>query len=355
MALPARGDFLAYVMDVFDEAEKVAPLESDLTAAAAEVDRLTILSNNQATVINDLTDQLAIVRQQLADCQAGNTPPPPPPPPPPPHTVTLLGAAVEGGKPEPLETQLGLKLGLFRSYFTGSSSVASMVTRAKADIIAGRVPFMSTKLPGTWAQVAAGTYDAWLLDRVKALDVLGGAWLVLHHEPSGDGVAADWVRMQTHARTLIDANSDNVILVGVLNGWSFLAPSSPDGESFRCSPTTGPHMMGFDSYNLWSPSNGKAWSPAATVFSPGLKIQAWGYAHPVVGEFGCRIDSRTPGKAGQWITDAYQFAADHNFGGIAYFSSGVNSPDGPWTLQGETLSAFKAALTASRTTSAREG
>lgn len=262
--------------------------------------------------------------------------------PPAPHKL-VYGASVQGGKPEPFEAQLGASLGLFRSYFQPTDSIASMPTRAQADVEAGRIPLMSTKLPYTWPQVGAGAADKWLSDRIALLgQVPGEVWLCLHHEPRGDGQASDWVLMQQRARVLIDdLGATNVKLVGILNGYSF---TRNEAHAYNHPVGSGVDIMGFDSYNPWFPGGNLPWKPAEDVFAPGLTIlQDWGYP-TLVGEYGVREDVSQPGKAAQWLEDAYEFALDNGFTAISYFNSGANSPDGPWTLTGERLTAFKSNL-----------
>lgn len=254
------------------------------------------------------------------------------------------GAAVEGGQPSKLEGQTGKGITVFRSYFSGDDAASKFVTRANDDVSHGRIPLMSTKLPGTWAQMAAGTYDAWLLERIKALAAVPGpVWLCLHHEPTGDGAAADWVKMQQHARKLIDANSKNIALVGILNGYPFTTKTPEVQNAYNHPVGTGVHVMGFDSYNPWSPTNGKQWQTVDHVLGPATIIQSWGYP-TLVGEYGVRSDPKSPGKAAQWMADAYTYAVAHDFVALSYFDSGQNSPDGTWALDGETLPAFTKAL-----------
>jgi hypothetical protein len=253
------------------------------------------------------------------------------------------GASVEGGDPSSLESQTGTKLSLYRSYMQASTSASAMASRASADVANGRIPLISTKVPGSWASVAAGDQDAWLLDRIRALATIKGpVWLALHHEPSGDGAASDWVAMQQHAHKLIKANSTNIALVGILNGWDFKQKNGNPG-AYNMPVGTGVDVMGFDSYNGWSPSNGKAWQPVADVLAPGLTIQSWGYP-TLVGEYGVRTDPDNPGRAAQWLRDAYSYAAAHNFVGLSYFNSAQNSPDGSWALDSERLPAFRDSL-----------
>jgi hypothetical protein len=260
----------------------------------------------------------------------------------------FFGASVEGGDPATLEAQTGRKLSLYRSYMNASTTAAAMVSRARTDVAAGRIPLISTKVPGTWASVAAGQQDAWLLDRIRGLATVNGpVWLALHHEPAGNGPPADWVAMQQHARTLVKANSSNIALVGILNGWDFKQKNG-DPAAFNMPVGTGVDIMGFDSYNGWSPTNGKAWQPAADVFAPGVTIQSWGYP-TLVGEYGVRTDPANPGRAAQWLRDAYAYAYAHHFVGMSYFDSGNNSPDGTWSLDTERMLVFRANLNAVQT------
>lgn len=258
------------------------------------------------------------------------------------------GASVEGGDPATLEGQTGHRLALYRSYMHADTPASRFSARAAADVAAGRLPLISTKVPGTWASVANGDQDAWLLERVRALaTVPGPVWLALHHEPSGDGNPADWVRMQQHARRLIDANSTNIALVGILNGWDFKQRNATP-QVWNHPVGTGVDVMGFDSYNGWSPTNGKQWQAASDVLSPALTIAAWGYP-TLVGEHGCRTDPSQPGRAAQWMRDAYAFGVAHGFVGMSYFDSGLNSPDGTWELDSERLPVFRTSLTAATT------
>lgn len=253
------------------------------------------------------------------------------------------GAAVQGGDPTTLEAKTG-QMSLSRSYMSASTSASRFVSRAVADAAAHRIPLISTKLPGSWAAVAAGRYDAWLLERIRGLaKVDGPVWLVLHHEPSGDGPPADWVAMQQHARKLVDANSRNIALVGILNGWDFLR-RDPHPEVWRMPVGSGVDVMGFDSYNMWSRTNGKTWRSAGYVLSPATTIASWGYP-TVVGEYGVRTDPANPGRAAQWMRDAYNYTSMHsNMVGMSYFQSGQNSPDGTWEMDGERLPVFRANL-----------
>jgi hypothetical protein len=264
---------------------------------------------------------------------------------------TLFGASQEGGDPTAFEKSLGTNLSLFRSYFTASKPVSSFVARAKDDLAHNRLPLMSTKLPSTWTNFAAGKDDVWFNGLTKALNALGGpVWLSLHHEPRGEvgssGSAQDWIKMLARAKKLTDATAPNVKIVGIMNGISL--EKATEYNTYKCTPATGPHYMGYDHYNQWAPPSTGKWKTVDQVFGIGKVLQGWGFANPVVGEWGVRADPKTKNKAGTWITDAFAYLTTNKYAAASYFNSGANSPDGPWTLSGETLAAFKAALVKSK-------
>ncbi len=260
------------------------------------------------------------------------------------------GASVEGGDPAPLESMLHRRLTLFRSYEQATTPASAFAERASADVGAGRIPLISTKVPGTWGDVADGKYDEWLIERIKALAAVDGpVWLAIHHEPQGDGSPSDWVLMQQHAHQLIEKYSSNIALVGILNGSSFQAGNG-DPRAYYMPVGTGVDVMGFDAYNPWSPDNGLPWKSATQTLSPALTIQSWGY--PVlVGEYGVRADPDRPERAARWLADAYRFGVAHGLVGMSYFDSSENSSDGSWALDGARLDQFAANLNSPETTS----
>lgn len=249
------------------------------------------------------------------------------------------GASIEGGNINKLEAQVGRRVSVHRIYMTPRQKAASFAAHAAEATRAGRLPLMSTKVPGSWASVAAGKQDGWLIDRVKALaNVNGPVWLALHHEPRGDGSASDWVNMQQHARKIIDKYSSNIALVGILNGWDFLQRGGHP-EAFRMPVGTGVDIMGFDSYNPWAAGNGQKWKSVPETMSPGLTIQRWGYP-TLVAETGLHVDGSNPGRAATWLRDQYNYGLAHDFLAISYFHSAKGSWDGSWALSGERLTAF---------------
>ncbi len=70
--------------------------------------------------------------------------------------------------------------------------------------------------------------------------------------------------------------------MGILNGWDFQMRGGIP-EAYRMPVGTGVDIMGFDTYNPWSPTNGDPWKSVQDTLAPGLAIQAWGYPTMVGG------------------------------------------------------------------------
>jgi hypothetical protein len=229
-----------------------------------------------------------------------------------------------------LEDSLDHRLTLRRTYFN-AAQVDALVAQAVEDHDAARLPVVSTKLPGSWAQVASGAHDAWLFDLLNRLDALGGpVMLSLHHEPENDvgapGMApADWVAVQRRAITAAEGKA--ITIVPILMGWTFVPESGRDPDEWWVHDAT---VMGIDQYNAWSSSNGAAW----TSFEAGLApVRSYAGDVPLlVAEYGCRTPPEEPELAGTWMRDAFEYAYLHHIIGMSYFDSSLNSPDGSWVL-----------------------
>jgi hypothetical protein len=229
-----------------------------------------------------------------------------------------------------LEESLDHRLTLNRNYFN-AAQVDDLVRQVMEDHAAGRLPVVSTKLPGSWAQVASGAYDAWLHDLLHRLGALTKpVMLSLHHEPENDagvlGMApADWVAVQQ--RAIAAAQGTVITILPILMAWTFLPQSQRDPQEWWVE---GAAVMGIDCYNPWSPTNGAAWLTFEDSIAP-----VRGYAGGVpllVAEYGCRTPTDDPARAATWMRDAFDYAYRHGIVGMSYFDSSLNSPDGSWVL-----------------------
>ena len=243
----------------------------------------------------------------------------------------FYGASVMPGlSVSALENALDHRLTLQRSYFDAGQT-DELVRQVSEDHDAARLPVVSTKLPGTWAQVASGSHDAWLSD---LLDRLGAStepvMLSLHHEPEDDaggpGMApGDWVAVQQRAITA--ARGKEVTILPVLMAWTFAPQSHRDPGQWWVD---GAAVMGIDYYNPWSPTNAAAWATFEDGMAP---VRTYAGSVPLlVAEYGCRTPPDDPARAGAWMRDAFEYAYRNDIVGMAYFDSSLNSPDGSWVL-----------------------
>ncbi len=189
---------------------------------------------------------------------------------------------------------MGQQLGVRRTYW-GASQVDKAVSAAKTDLAAGRLPWISFKLPNGWADMAAGKGDAWTKDLAVKLSKLNGpVWLAFHHEPEGDGDIKQWTAMQARLAPIVRATASNVAYSIVLTGWhqffgdkqyslDSLWPKNTKIDIARCgrlqllrrrSRTARRHQDAptcensyFKPIQAWAKKNGVDWGVAETGFT----------------------------------------------------------------------------------------
>jgi hypothetical protein len=237
-------------------------------------------------------------------------------------------------------------MGLRRTYFGWDKRTTSMVNTARADLAAGRLPWVSTKTPA-WAAVASGQHDAEIDSMLRALDALGGpVWLTLHHEPEddverGDAHAAGgieaWKGMQRRVRARMDAlGIRNVAFAPVLMAWTFDTRSGRNPSAWWADGIW--DFAGLDHYieklthtTLEVP----AWNNARAFYAArGLKV--------AVGEWGNRgTDASAASEMQGFYDTAVRSSGPGQIIGLAYFDSGLNTTYGSWELTGEPLEKFR--------------
>jgi hypothetical protein len=247
-----------------------------------------------------------------------------------------VGAAVQtNGDPASLEASAGRVLGLHRTYWNYSKINAS-ITQATADAKAGRIPWLSYKLPVSWAAAASGQADAATRDlAAKLATVPGPVWVALHHEPEGDGNLPDWVAMQKRLLPIL-ATAPNVRTSIILTAWDTFDSKNPDYSLNSLWPGNMVSILGFDAYNRYGDANhpNNGWmemshyydeiAPAAKKLGVDWAIAETGYTDAAAA------------KDPDWLTRAYDDMANRTDLpglGLCYFDSTANSV-GSWTLSG---------------------
>ena len=239
----------------------------------------------------------------------------------------LVGAA-HGSNTDPsaFEASLGQRFGVRRTYYQGTQ-VSKAVSVSKTDLAAGRIPWISFKLPYSWTDMANGKGDAWAKDLVKQLDALEGpVWLAFHHEPEKDGDIKEWKRMQERLGPIVRSGSDNVAFSVVLTGWNqWYGPAEYRIENMW--PNTKVDVAGFDIYSFYATtSNGVTKYPEASLKSKYFdKISAWAKTKDV--EWGlAETGVSDPGALDypNWISTTSQELQDTGAIAMSYFDSHLN-------------------------------
>jgi hypothetical protein len=258
-----------------------------------------------------------------------------------PKDALYFGAATPPDRLAAFEAELGDRLSCYRSFFQGDQ-IDELHQQVASDLAEGRMPIASIKPPDSWAATAKNA--AWIDQLVGPLgDLQKQLFLCVHHEPENDaaryGTAGDYVDLQNAVLDAAATTAPKVVIVPILGTWSF------DERSDRRPSEWNVHeagVYGLDLYNPWSPTNGKDWISFADKLGPAHE-EADGRPM-LIGEYGCRSDSSQPGRAAQWLTDAFAAALDAGIVAMAYFNSSRNSPDGTWELDSETMPAFEALM-----------
>lgn len=267
-----------------------------------------------------------------------------------------LGAATTTSYPA-FEQEVGGPTGVHRTYYQ-SNGVSSAVSTAMADHAAGRVPWVSFKLPYSWSQMKAGAGDAWAQDIANRLGALDGpVWVAFHHEPEGDGPPADWVAIQQRLSPIMQAKP-NIAYSIILMGWhQFYSTNSNTSMAALWPGKEHVDILGFDPYNWYDTTSNSggdktySWTELNSYYS---KINAWldstgnsdvkwaiaetGYTDSaanvtqnMTSPDGKKISTRGPGS--EWLTRAYDDMRAQGGIALTYFNvaPGVNNEPADWT------------------------
>lgn len=244
-------------------------------------------------------------------------------------TCGVYVGAAHGSNTDPsaLETELGRKLAVRRTYFT-ASGVDKAVSTARTDLAVGRLPWISFKLPYSWEDMAAGRGDAWAKDiavRLSALD--GPVWVAFHHEPEGDGDIQAWRRMQEHLAPLVRSTAPNVAFTVVMTGWNQFYGAAEYRLSEIWPRGVKIDVAGFDIYQQYGVvKNGTTttkWTSFDDYYS---KISSWAKTVGVdwaLGETGV-TDAAAAARPSEIVDSVQRMEA---YGGVAYsyFDTTLNS------------------------------
>jgi hypothetical protein len=262
--------------------------------------------------------------------------------------AAYLGSAYgSNADPTPWENTMGQQLGIRRTYY-GASQVDKGVSTAKTDLAAGRVPWISFKLPYGWGDMAAGKGDAWTLDLATKLSRLNGpVWLAFHHEPEGDGDIKQWTAMQAHLAPIVRAAAPNVAYSIVLTGYNQFYGAAQYSLESLWPKNTKIDLLGVDTYNKFGvvkdgKENTKGTDMVKSYFT---KLQTWTEkTHVPWGIAETGYTDKAADVDPQWVSRTYNELK--SYGGVAftYFNTNLNSVAN-WALTTDKKkSQFKAAM-----------
>ncbi len=217
-----------------------------------------------------------------------------------------------GGNTDPVNrfgSTLGNRMGLRRT-FVSNWNPSSVVSLARQDVNAGRLPWVSNKPAGSWKDHGDGKFDASTRQMFIDLGKLNGpVWYTFHHEPEGGGSAGNrpddsggptqWLRAQERiSRILRDLQSQgqarNVAFGPVLMGYTWQKSSGRDPNAWYKAGIW--DFAGIDAYTRHESNSNPMESdglPAARKFygERGLKV--------ALGEWAIRTQSTSETNAGE--------------------------------------------------------
>lgn len=246
-----------------------------------------------------------------------------------------VGAAVGlNDDPAAFERRVGGRLGIHRSYWQAGQVDAS-VAYARADLASGRLPWISYKLPYSWAAMAAGRGDRWargIAARLKALP--GPVWVAFHHEPEKDGDIKEWTAIQRRLAPIVRSTAPNVAFTIVLTGYNQVH-GDPQYHLDALWPKSTPiDLVGFDIYDMYGTVKGANLTRPANLKKEYFdELGGWADRHGVA--WGLAESGRTQQSwqaDPSWFDDVYDgLIAD---GGVAftYFDSDQDRT-GYWQLR----------------------
>jgi len=250
--------------------------------------------------------------------------------------------------PTVIETPAGRPVGVHRTYYEGTQ-VTQGISMARADVAAHRVPWISFKLPDTWANAKRGSCDAWATDICSQLGALAGpVMLTWHHEPEQDeSPITDFVAMHDRLYQFSKPYA-NIKCGPILTAWDWLYGSvqAPATWGQYQLDTVWPgafnsgDFLGIDAYCSYLTAKGGKWLFLGDAYwRPIAAFAASKGVDWAVGEFGISAGaaaynrsitggnaSGTSGGDITWLREAYSTAT--SLGGclaLSYFDSGLNS------------------------------
>jgi Cellulase (glycosyl hydrolase family 5) len=207
------------------------------------------------------------------------------------------------------------------------------VKTAKSDLALGRLPWISFKAPYSWAEMAAGTGDAWTAQLADGLKTVNGpVWVAVHHEPEGDGDMADWTAMQARMAPIMHERTNNVAWSIIYSGWNTFGNNS-NTIATKWPGDDNVDILAIDAYNdMGASRGGREGTKTLELKVYYEKMAAWAKAHGTAWAIGETGQTRTASATDPtWLDRAYLDMVELGGAGLSYYDSSANSVS-DWTL-----------------------
>jgi hypothetical protein len=226
-------------------------------------------------------------------------------------SANALGGGVEDNErvTTDFEDLVGRKLAVKRVYYSWRDAFPTDLEYWLKD--RGTTPILSwtTSINGvpivTWANVAAGRYDATIDARAADLKAYGAPlFFVFHHEPEGEGDPDDYIAAYRHVHDRFVADGvTNVSYAWVLMDYTFrIGPAAADlwypGDSYV-------DVIGSDQYNWYDcPGHEAPWNDFASLAQPFYDYGVGRGKPMMLAEWASREDGANPTRKAAWISGA---------------------------------------------------
>jgi hypothetical protein len=242
-----------------------------------------------------------------------------------------------------LETRVGAKISLVKRYHDFSndgSSGAFPDSHERTLASGGRIPFFSwvstnysTDADYRWADIAAGRYDASVIDPVaRRLKEYGGkVFLDFDHEMDGrmrvnDGTPAEYAQAYRHIRQRFNAiGASNVVFVwtttGYLGNEAKIVASYP-GDAYV-------DWIAYDPYNFYvcHDTPWKTFDTTVDTFYDWLMNHGHSDKPFMLGEYGSAPDPQNAGRRADWFRGMVAGMKAHpNIKAVMYYNSHGSCP-----------------------------
>lgn len=209
------------------------------------------------------------------------------------------------------ERQIGRTYAIDHQYYRWDSPIPTTHEVWTAD--AGRIPFVTWNARRgngsvvTWARIASGTEDPWIVSRADAFRTFGRpVYLSFHHEPENDvptfGQPSDYVAAFRHiVEVFRQRGATNVTFVWTMMAWSFERGASVASQYYPGDSYV--DVVAADGYNWYPGRKASRWRSFQEVMRATHDFAVIHGKPFMAAEYGVQEDPAIPGRKGNWFRE----------------------------------------------------